>query len=173
MAYIGTIKWTHLRDVLQQYGDYFIQLAREDLQANRTNASYTLSDTMKTIVQIYDDHYEVDIELQDYWYYVEHGRRPGGFPPINKIREWIRVKPVIPEVDKNDKLPTVEQLAWAIRGKIAKEGTDPQPFFEKNKKITFDHFQEAIALAIDEDVAEYIEDLLVNQGLYDSLFKAF
>lgn len=173
MAYIGTIKWTHLREVLQQYGDYFIQLAKDDLQANKTNASYTLSDTMKTIVQIYDDRMEVDIELQDYWYYVEHGRRPGGFPPVNKIKEWIQVKPVYPTADSNGRVPTVDQLAWAIRTKIGKEGTKAQPFFDKNIKPTYEHFQEAIAFAIDEDVAEYIEDLLVNQGLYDSLFKAF
>lgn len=173
MAYIGTIKWTHLREVLQQYGDYFIQLAKDDLQANRTNASYTLSDTMRTIVNIFDDRMEVDIELQDYWYYVEHGRRPGKFPPVNKIKDWIRVKPVTPYADSKGRIPTVDQLAFLIGRKISKEGTDPQPFFEKNKKITYDHFQEAIALAIDEDVAEYIEDLLVNQGLYDSLFKAF
>lgn len=172
MAYIEDIKWTHLMEVLQQYGDYFIQLAREDLQANRTNASYTLSDTMRTIVNIFDDRMEVDIELQDYWYYVEHGRRPGKFPPVNKIKEWIQVKPVTPYADSKGRMPTVDQLAWAIRTKIGKEGTKPQPFFEKNKKITYDHFKDIIAQAIDADIADYI-DRAVIQRMYNMKFVAF
>lgn len=170
MAYIGTIKWTHLRKVLEQYGEYFIQQARDDLQANRTNASNLLSDTMRPIVQIFDDYMEVDIELHDYWYYVEHGRRPGKFPPVNKIKEWIQVKPVTPYANSKGRMPTVDQLAFLIGRKIATEGTDPQPFFEKNIKPTYEHFQEAIALAIDEDVAEYIEEVVLKQGLYNTLF---
>ena len=159
-------------EVLQQYGDYFIQLAREDLQANNTNASYTLSDTMRTIVNIFDDRMEVDIELQDYWYYVEHGRRPGKFPPVNKIKEWIRVKPVTPYADSKGRMPTVDQLAFLIGRKIATEGTDPQPFFEKNKKITNDHFKDIIAQAIDADIADYIERAVI-QRMYNMKFVAF
>ena len=171
MAYIGSIRWTHLRQVLEEYGAYFIQAARNDLGANHTYASGLLGDTMRSIVQIYDGHYEVDIELQDYWYYVDNGRRPGKFPPPNKIKEWIRVKPVTPYAMSNGKLPTVDQLAFLIGRKIAKEGTDPQPFFQKNIKPTYEHFQEAIALAIDEDVAEYIEELVLRRGLYEDLAR--
>ena len=167
---LGTIKWDNLRRVLQEYGEYFIQSARDDLQANKTNASNLLTDTMRSIVQIYDDHFEVDIELQDYWYYVDNGRRPGKFPPPNKIKEWIKIKPVMPYADKNGRVPTVDQLTFLIGRKIATEGTDPQPFFKKNIKPTYDHFQEAIALAIDEDLKVYIEDLVLQRTLYKTMF---
>lgn len=173
MAHIGSIQWTHLRQVLQEYGEYFIQAARNDLGANKSYASGLLGDTMQTIVNIYDDRFEVNIELQDYWYYVEHGRRPGKFPPPNKIKEWIQIKPVTPYAMPNGKLPTVDQLTFLIGRKIAREGTEPRPFFEKNIKPTYEHFQETIALAIDEDIAAYIEDLITRQGLYDDLFKVF
>ena len=167
---IDTIRWTHLRQVLDEYGEYFIQAARNDLGANKAYASGLLGDTMESIVKIYDDHFEVDIELQDYWYYVDNGRRPGKFPPPNKIREWIQVKPVIPYEAKNGRVPTVDQLTFLIGRKIANEGTDPKPFFQKNIAPTYEHFKEAIALAIDEDLAEYIEDLVLQRTLYKTLF---
>lgn len=179
-AHLDTIAWTNLRRVLQEYGDYFIQAARDDLGANGSNASFGLNDSMKTLVDIYDDHFEVNIELEDYWYYVEHGRKPGKFPPVNKIREWIEVKPVMPRPmtlvrhnKSGDKqytvTPTVDQLAFLIGRKIANKGTDPQPFFEKNIRPTYDHFQEAIALAIDADLGEWVEQLVVQQMLYNEL----
>lgn len=185
-AHLDTIAWTNLRRVLQEYGDYFIQAARDDLGANGSNASFGLNDSMKTIVNIFDDRMEVDIELEDYWYYVEHGRPSGGFPPINRIRDWVRVKGIVPQQrkvkrkyklkDGSEKereviyLPTVEQLAWAIRTKIGKKGTKPQPFFEKNIKPTYEHFQDAIAYAIDADLGEYVERVVQQQLLYDTLF---
>lgn len=170
MAHIDSIEWNNLRRVLQEYGDYFIQLARNDLGANGSNASFALNDSMRTIVNIFDDRMEVDIELEDYWYYVEHGRKAGKFPPVNKIKEWISVKPVMPYPDKKGRIPTVDQLAFLIGRKISKEGTDPQPFFEKNIKPTYEHFQDAIAYAIDADLGEYVERVVQQQLLYDTLF---
>lgn len=170
MAHIDSIEWNNLRRVLQEYGDYFIQLARNDLGANGSNASFALNDSMRTVVNIFDDRMEVDIELEDYWYYVEHGRNAGKFPPVNKIKEWISVKPVMPYPDKKGRIPTVDQLAFLIGRKISKEGTDPHPFFEKNIKPTYEHFQNAIAYAIDADLGEYVERVVQQQLLYDTLF---
>ena len=168
---IGSIEWIHLRQVLYEYADYFIELAQADLMKNDSFATGTLYDTMRSIVQIYDDHYEVDIELQDYWYYVEHGRNPGKFPPPNKIKDWIIAKPVMPYTMKNGKLPTTDQLTFLISRKIATEGIDPRPFFEKNKNKTYAHFKDAIAEAIDMDVADYIEQTVIRGEAYKKLFE--
>lgn len=167
------ITWTHLEQVLKEYGEYFISLARADLDANGTNATMALYDSMKTYVIIGDSSYKVDIDLKYYWYYVEHGRRPGKFPPRNKIKEWIQVKHIIPKQGKTTRrwrlkdgtertkevtyMPTVDQLAFLISRKIATKGTDPQPFFEKNIKPTYDHFKDIIEEAIRLDISEYIE----------------
>lgn len=165
------IDWISLRKVLEEYGEYFIQQARNDLGQNHSYASGKLGDTMETDVQIYDGHFEVNIILQDYWKYVENGRKPGKFPPPNKIKEWIRIKPVVPYPGKNGKLPTTDQLAFLIGRKIATEGIDPAPFFKKNVKPTYDHFKEAIALAIDEDVARWIESEVLKKAVYTQLFS--
>ena len=165
------IEWTSLRKVLQEYGDYFIQQARNDLGKNKSYASGKLGDTMTTDVQIYDDHFEVNIILQDYWRYVEEGRRPGKFPPVNRIKDWIAIKPVHPYPTSSGRLPTVDQLAFLIGRKIARDGITPRPFFKKNIKPTYDHFATAIALAIDDDVARWVESEVIQKAVYEELFK--
>lgn len=167
---IPNIEWKHLTEVLNRYGEFFIEQARANLGKNRSNASMTLNDTMKSIVTVVDDHYKVEIELQDYWEYVENGRKPGKFPPVNRIKEWISVKPVRPYPDARGKLPTVDQLAFLIGRKIANEGIDPKPFFKPAKEETQRYFEEALVLAIDEDVKSFIE-YNVMQGIYEDLFK--
>ena len=167
------IQWTSLYKVLEEYGKYFIDLARADLGANRSYASGKLGDTMTTDVQIYDDHFEVNIILQDYWKYVEKGRRPGKFPPPQSIINWISIKPINPYPTSNGKIPTTQQLAFLIGRKIATKGIAPKPFFEKNKKPTYDHFVTAIALAIDEDVARWVESEVMQKAIYQELYKIF
>lgn len=168
---IPNIEWKHLTEVLNRYGQFFIEQARTNLGKNRSNASMTLNDTMKSIVTVVDDHYKVEIELQDYWEYVENGRKPGKFPPVNRIKEWISVKPVRPYPDARGKLPTVDQLAFLIGRKIATEGIDPKPFFKPAKEETQRYFEEALVLAIDEDVSSFIENHVLMQGIYEDLFK--
>lgn len=167
------IQWTSLYKVLEEYGKYFIDLARADLGRNRSYASGKLGDEMKTDVQIYDDHFEVNIILQNYWKYVEKGRRPGKFPPPNVLEDWIRIKPVNKYPSTNGKIPTDQQLAFLIGRKIATKGIAPKPFFEKNKKPTYDHFVTAIALAIDEDVARWVESEVMQKAIYQELYRIF
>lgn len=169
-ADIRTIKWTHLEKVLNEFADYFIQEARNNLGANRSYATGTLGDTMRKIVEIDGNHYSVSIELADYWIYVEKGRKKGKFPPPHRIKEWIMVKPVKPAV-RNGKLPTVDQLAYLIGRKIATEGTKPAPFFKPAKDDALQRYKLAIDLAIDEDISEWVIEKVIQQDFYDELFK--
>lgn len=69
------------------------------------------------------DTFEVFFNLEDYWKYVEFGTKPH-FPPIEAIKQWINVKRIIPKAN-NGKIPTINQLAYAISKSIAKKGTPP------------------------------------------------
>lgn len=157
------IKWTHLERVLNEFADTFIELARQNLDANRTNASHNLYDSFEKIIEIGEDSFKVSIALADYWKYVENGRGPGKFPPIDKIREWIEVKPVQITPDMNGKVPTVEQVSFLISRKIANEGTDAQPFFEPAKQEAISRFNDAIDLAIVDDVFDFINEAVVER----------
>ena len=162
------IKWTTLERVLNEFGDAFIQNARDNLQSNGSIATGELYDSFEKIVEIGDDWFKVSVSLADYWKYVENGRGPGKYPPPDAIRNWIEVKPVTPQAGVDGKVPSVEQLTFLISRKIAEEGTDPKPFFEPAKEQTIRDFEERISLAIQEDVSNFILEI-VDKGMRDAL----
>lgn len=134
---------TNIQQLLQQ----FIQAVRDDLAHQNINASSKLSKSLKSVVKQKGKWIEISISLEDYWKYIEYGTRPH-FPPIQAIRKWIDVKPVLPRPMKG-KLPTPDQLAFLIARKISKVGTRPKPFL--NKTIS------------DFNLIDKIYDLLLNQ----------
>lgn len=170
------IVWTHLREVLQRLGDYFVHEAQNNLLTGgnppypNSNASGTLTNSLKYNVEIDNAHFEVSVELEDYWYYVENGRKAGKMPPIDKIAEWVRVKRIVPQVregvdGKKRKAPTVEQLAFLIARKIGNEGVEGTKFFSKAKEDTLSYFKESISLAIQEDIGDFVKDVLATKIL--------
>lgn len=154
------IGWNNLRRVLQDYGWYFITVARNYLDRNGTNASGTLSDSMDWDVEIDDDRMSVGVWIEDYWYYVENGRKAGKWPPPPKIEEWILIKPIQPYADKRGRIPSIKQLTYLIGRKIAENGTDPQPFFQKAVNDTKKKFEPLIAEAIEQDISDYLDKVL-------------
>lgn len=167
------IQWTNLYKVLNEYADYWVLRAQEHIRQNGNVASGLLNETMgqqrEVSFDVESGNISVKINLEPYWYYVENGRGPGKFPPIDKIKEWIEVKPVIPQVmtltrhtkTKGDVtyevLPSVSQLAFLIGRKIATEGTQGHPFFKQTTEEAIAHFELAIALALEEDFLSYVE----------------
>lgn len=148
------IKWNNLRNVLERYAEAWIKNAEANLMKNDSNASGALQRSMiLNDIVIDDKKISVTIELEDYWYYVEHGRGAGKMPPIEPIVNWIESKPVPPKVEGL----TVKQRAFAIARAIGKNGTKPRPFFEKATRQTYSQFKEDIAEAVQMDIMEYIE----------------
>ena len=162
------IAWNKLIEVLNAFADEVISTARQNLDANNTNASRTLYDSMEKIVEVGEDYYKVSISMADYWNFVESGRGPGKFPPPPAIRNWIEIKPVTPTPGVDGRTPTVEQLTFLIGRKIAQEGTTPQPFLQPAVDAVLAKYEERIASAIDEDVSNYILEL-VEKKMRDAL----
>ena len=81
-------------------------------------------------------YYRIYLQLEDYWKYLEYGTKPH-FPPVEKIAEWIRIKPVLPRPNAKGKLPTQNQLAFLIARSISKKGTKPTHTLQQ----TIDEFQ--------------------------------
>lgn len=158
MAALNDIRWDHLEQVLIRYGQHFVQQARTNLGMNNSYASGKLGDTMKPHVEIEGDKFAVYVEIQTYWDYVEKGRRPGKFPPVNRIKEWIKVKPIRPYKDKRGKLPTTDQLAFLIGRKIKTKGIPARPFFKPAQEETESFFKGAIDNAILYDIETYINE---------------
>ena len=157
------IKWTRLTEVLNEFADAFIQNARNNLDANQSNASYNLYNSFEKVIEVGEDYFKVSISLADYWQHVENGRGPGKFPPADKIKEWIEVKPINPTPLSNGKTPSVEQLSFLISRKIANEGTEGKPFFEPAKEQTIREFEDKINQAIEEDVSNFVLELVEKE----------
>ena len=87
---------------------------------------------------------------------MENGRGPGKFPPPDKILEWIRIKPIIPD-DRGGRLPTEQQLAFLIGRKIAEQGIEPGNQLHNAMDDIYPQFEERIDEAIALDINEAID----------------
>lgn len=140
---------------LDEYAQKAEELYKRKLTDNSINASYKLLNSVETVVRRNDDEFTVTINLEDYWIYVENGRGPGKFPPIDKILEWIRVKPVIPYSDNRGRLPTEEQLAFLIARKIANDGTEGRKVLYETVEELNRYYLPKLQQALDSDFARF------------------
>lgn len=117
------INWENLAIILDEYGEYLCSTLRRKMRDNKSNASYNLSDSFTYYVTIEERssawRYYVIVEMEDYWKYVNEGRPPGKRPPVSKIEEWIRIKPV--QVRSLSKEEGVKNLSYAIQRSIKKK----------------------------------------------------
>ena len=151
---------TNIERVLYSLGDQIINIYRRKLSDGNTNASGLLGNSISCLVQTNEGVYDLCLSLQDYWKYVEYGRQPGKFPPIDKIRDWITIKPVIPNT-YNGKLPTVDQLSFLIARSIARNGVPAKNYLGS----TLEEFKQDTALM--DGITQSIK------GKVDLIFKDF
>lgn len=78
---------TNIERVLYSLGDQIIDVYRRKLYDGGSNASGLLGNSLSCIVKTEDGIYDLYISMQDYWKYVEYGRQPGKFPPIDVIKQ--------------------------------------------------------------------------------------
>ncbi len=130
------------------------------LQANKCTGNLISSITSSKEWE--DGKFTLYIEGLEYGIYLEKGTKPH-FPPIDKIQEWIRIKPVLPRPGRNGKLPTERQLAFLISRKISRVGTEPTNHLSDT--IVNKNYVERIALAVAKEMTksfdeEHIKDLV-------------
>lgn len=109
--------------VLREYAERVVAAYRENMRGNRhtTLSPSTLIDNVSTeVVNDTQGVVSVNLRLADYWKYVEYDTRPH-FAPIAPLIEWAKRKTGIPTPSKE--FPTPASFAYAVRAKIAREGT--------------------------------------------------
>ena len=140
---------------LDEYAEKAKELYKRKLTDKEINASYKLLNSVETTVKRNDDEFIVSINLEDYWIFVENGRKAGRFPPIDKILEWIRIKPITPYFDSRGRLPTEEQLAFLISRKIAEQGTEPKRVLAETITELNNYYLPKLQQALDRDFARF------------------
>lgn len=153
------MEWRNLKEALETYGQVLEEQYREQIASTGAFASGKLFDSVHHIVTVDDHTIDLSLSLEDYWKYIEEGRGPGKFPPLDKIEEWIRIKPVAPYPDSRGKVPSNKQLAFLIGRKIAEEGTEGRHLLDNAIESTQD-WMEIIEQAISKDIEMEIDEFL-------------
>lgn len=151
--------WENLYNTLQEYAQELRNRYQDALINEDKIATGELLNSVEYILESGDTSISVSLKLKDYWKYVENGRQPGKFPPIDKIREWVSVKPVLPHPDKNGKLPTEQQLTYLIARKIANEGIEPTNALKNTQSQINAEFEARISEAITQDIQREVDVL--------------
>lgn len=115
-------QFTHTEAVLQEYAKAAEAIYKDNLLASGHLAGAGLLNSIHTEVVRGEHSVAVDMDLAEYWKYVEYDTRPH-FPPVSALLRWVQIKPILPTPDKKGRIPTPKQLAFLIGRKIAKEGT--------------------------------------------------
>lgn len=156
------ILFNNLRKVLEEYGVALVNHCKNNLTFLNKNASGKLRDSITYVIEEENNSIELSLSLLDYWKYVDEGRRAGRFPQINKIEEWIKIKPIIPRANLQGKLPTIKQLTFLISRKIAEDGTKASNFESKAEEMTYKEFEKNIEIAMVEDLQGKLDKITYN-----------
>lgn len=111
--------------------------------------------SVQTRVVVGETAYEVVMDLEDYWKYVEDDTRPH-WPPHDAILRWVTFKPVLPRPDSNGRLPSPESLTYLIRRKISRVGTKGTHDLEKTKDAVITAYRRELEQALAHDIEDYI-----------------
>jgi hypothetical protein len=144
--------------IIQNWGNELIKQLQNNLLKNKSNASSSLSQSITPEITQPATGYNLSIMMQDYWFYVENGRKPtqgGGNGQLYKnIYEWIQNKADIQSkiISKSpDRIAATKSLAYVITRKIHREGTKAKPFVSPAlKQVT----TQTLATRISEYIVE-------------------
>lgn len=81
----------------------------------------------------------LELELPKHWQYVDMGRKPGSYPPLEVIYKWVLDKKITNAEDS-------KRISYAIQRSIFKKGIKPKPFLD----------------LIREEILKYIENKITT-----------
>ena len=141
--------------IVQNWGNELIAQMQNRLRINKTNATSSLSQSIEPQIKGTQSGYRLTVLMEDYWQYVEEGRRAGKMPPIKNIYEWIRYKrPIQDKIQQSpDKIAATKSLAYVIARKIGQKGTKAQPFVTPSLK-------QVTTQTLAQRIGRYIADTL-------------
>ena len=155
------IEWTETYRVLEEYAIRLRNLYQDKLIKGDKIATGDLMNNVEYIIEKDSRSVSVSLQLEDYWKWVEEGRSPGRFPPVDKILDWIRVKPIVPD-ERSGRLPTENQLAFLIGRKIAEEGIEGTHYLQESQEEVLVEFEDKLSEAVGRDVDRYMDILMTE-----------
>lgn len=148
----------HTMKALNDFGQKIVDNYKAELEACNYQDGQ-LYRTLSYSVKTDNSSWLISISLEEYWRYIENGRRPGAkMPPLDVIEKWINVRQIIPHsmTLKSGKtvIPSVKQLSFLIARSIGRRGIPPKPLFKKSFEAAKQQFIQVIKDAITQDIKE-------------------
>lgn len=157
---------------LEKVLEDFAERARDQYKGLLVNkdmiASGDLYNSVECLVDQNGTTYEVKLELEHYWKFIEEGIRPAGkyknagWKIYPFILEWIKIKPVLPRPMANGKLPSEKSLAYLITRSIKEHGIKPKPILQESTLDALRIFETQIRDALAEDCGMILQKMAVS-----------
>lgn len=174
-----------VREVLERWGFQLVEDMKAAIDtaiaADGGGQSSKLSGSVKYEVKRSIEGYTFSLSMNDYWKFVEDGRKPGKAPPPKAMLEFVkrrhikvdistRKKKVLKSIRtkgirQREKAISIEkkqkQVAFLIGRKIAKDGVEAHPFFDKVfNQARLDRLTEQLKPVIKEEIVFNIKEVL-------------
>ena len=150
-------EFKHTIQAIDEFGRLIVDNYKAELEACGYQDGQ-LYRTLNYSVKMENSSWLISISLEEYWKYIEYGRRPGKMPPVSAIENWIKVKQILPRpiTLKSGKsvVPTIPQLSFLIARKIGRDGIRPRPFFKQSFEDAKREFLHIIEEAVLADIKE-------------------
>ena len=148
------LTFNNLQQVLDDFTKDVAETYRGLLLSDGKNATGELISSIKPMTpSLVNGTFECSLSLAPHWKYVENGRRPGKFPPIENILEWVKAKPQLVRPNRLDRKELApKQLAFLVARKIATKGIQPGNQLEEAMDIVYARWKDRIDAAITADI---------------------
>lgn len=162
-----------LEEALEKFRAYVIKQSRSNLSKMRKNSSKNLYNSLKGTVNIKQDEYSVNFEMNYYGAFQDEGvsgkkkkyNTPFSYkskmPPASKLDKWIVRKGIAPR-DKKGKFISRKSLQFLIARGIYKNGIKPSLFFTKPYNDGLKRLPVEVQNAYGEDVEKYVVEMIMN-----------
>ena len=150
--------FNNLQQVLDDFTKDVAETYKGLLLRDGKNATGELISSIRPMTpELVDGTFECSLSLAPHWKYVENGRRPGKFPPIDNILDWVKAKPQLARPNRLDRKEiTPKQLAFLVARKIATKGIQPGNQLEEAMDIVYARWKDRIDAAITADIEDYL-----------------
>lgn len=168
-----TQEFTHMAKSLDKLRFAVVKDARHNLavkrarvsgSGNRFNSAINSSGMLSRSLKSKRKNLIVGIEMLHYGHFVDWGRQPGSWPPVDAIREWIRVKPIRLRDDGGRFMKqtpaAMNSLAFLIGRAIAKHGIKRTDFFTKPFDEHYAKYLESIGENMEKDLDNILPEKL-------------
>lgn len=145
-----------IADIMTEAKSIVLIVMSSEIGVNKKVGKNTLvdSDLFNTVDVKSEDIEVVTLLVNDYIDYIEHGRKPGSFPPPQAIAAWCQKKG----------LPSDNSTVFLICRSIYEKGIAPRPIFDGSEGVwetidsVFDAWAEDIFTAITSGLTEWFNN---------------